>query len=296
MHRTQPLRCVCVCVCGGAPGDPARDLAARTHECILHLLQRVRSQRRPVAAAAATVIAGVCAPVRVYTWRRTWLEEQSSRGGRTIHEVRLRGGGGGARRRMVGSWTEAKVCEEVGGKVVGSCLLLRGVLKGEKGGRRTGGGGEGTRGPRKPDGGDGEGALPCESARCDDDDDGGSGGGDGGGDGGGKRREGREKTRRRRGEGRAPAQRGPVPHCMANLETRSPQGETRGPKRRPRARIGRNSRESRLLVRMLVIARAHETVLPVLLLRPSTIFPLSLFCPLSLSFSLFFPSHVDLDL
>lgn len=53
----------------------------------------------------------------------------------------------------------------------------------------------------------------------------------------------------RRGE--APAQRGPVRRCMADLETRSPQGETRGPKRRPR-KIGWNSRESRLFLSRVV--------------------------------------------
>lgn len=84
--------------------------------------------------------------------------------------------------------------------------------------------------------------------------------------GGKGKRRGDETPERRR---ESPAQRGPVPHCMADLETRSPQGETRGPKRRPR-RIGRNSRESRLLVRMLVIARARETR-ALSVLRPSTV-------------------------
>lgn len=40
MHRTQPLRCV------ELRGDLVRGTTARTHECILHLLQRVRSQQR----------------------------------------------------------------------------------------------------------------------------------------------------------------------------------------------------------------------------------------------------------
>lgn len=102
--------------------------------------------------------------------------------------------------------------------------------------------------------------------------------------GGKGKRRGDETPERRR---ESPAQRGPVPHCMADLETRSPQGETRGPKRRPR-RIGRNSRESRLLVRMLVIARARETR-ALSVLRPSTVtfflFPFySLFFFLSYSF------------
>lgn len=88
-----------------------------------------------------------------------------------------------------------------------------------RGGRREGwelssasrrskrGGGGRARGPRKPDGGDGEGALPCRARCADDDDDdgggnGGSGSGGGGADGGGSSKEGKEKTRRRRGEGR----------------------------------------------------------------------------------------------
>lgn len=52
-------------------------------------------------------------------------------------------------------------------------------------------------------------------------------------------------------QGEAHAQRGPVRRCMADLETRSPQGETRGPKRRPR-KIGRNSRESRLFLSRVI--------------------------------------------
>lgn len=71
---------------------------------------------------------------------------------------------------MVGSWTVVKVCEGLGSGKVGSCLLLRGVLGGRHGGAR---------GPRKPDGGKGEGAQPCRALRADDDDD------DGGGNGGG---------------------------------------------------------------------------------------------------------------
>lgn len=56
-----------------------------------------------------------------------------------------------------------------------------------------------------------------------------------------RERDGENEAQERRGE--SSAQRGPVRRCMADLETRSPQGETRGPKRRPR-RIDRNSRES----------------------------------------------------
>lgn len=68
--------------------------------------------------------------------------------------------------------------------------------------------------------------------------------------GGGRRWKGRgPKVRERQGE--AHAQRGPVRRCMADLETRSPQGETRGPKRRPR-KIGRNSRESRLFLSRVI--------------------------------------------
>lgn len=179
----------------------------------------------------------------------------------------------------MGSWTEAKVCEEVGGKV-GSCLLLRGVPKGGEEGRGVQG--NPTAAMEK---------VPCRAARAvpmmmttttvvvmvvvelmvvvvvk----------------GGKGKRRGDETPERRR---ESPAQRGPVPHCMADLETRSPQGETRGPKRRPR-RIGRNSRESRLLVRMLVIARARETR-ALSVLRPSTVtFFLFPFYSLSFSFSL----------
>lgn len=68
--------------------------------------------------------------------------------------------------------------------------------------------------------------------------------------GGGRRWKGRgPKVQERQGE--AHAQRGPVRRCMADLETRSPQGETRGPKRRPR-KIGRNSRESRLFLSRVI--------------------------------------------
>lgn len=68
--------------------------------------------------------------------------------------------------------------------------------------------------------------------------------------GGGRRWKGRgPKVRETQGE--AHAQRGPVRRCMADLETRSPQGETRGPKRRPR-KIGRNSRESRLFLSRVI--------------------------------------------
>jgi len=79
-------------------------------------------------------------------------------------------------------------------------------------------------------------AVPC----CVDDDDGGGNGGGGSSRRWKGERDGEDETQERRRE--SPAQRGPV-RCMADLETRSPQGETRGPKRRPR-RIERNSRES----------------------------------------------------
>lgn len=94
---------------------------------------------------------------------------------------------------------------------------------------------------------------PAECCADDDDD----GGGNGSGDGSRRWKERkREKERTQEGRRESPAQRGPVRRCMVDLETRSPQGETRGPKRRPR-RIGRNSCESRLfLSRMLAIARA----------------------------------------
>ncbi|KYQ51230.1 hypothetical protein ALC60_09695 [Trachymyrmex zeteki] len=143
-------------------------------------------------------------------------------------------------------------CEkEVGGKLDGgegvrggevkSCLLLCGVLEERR---------SGARGPKKPDSGKGEGARPCRTTApmmmttvvvtvvvvvVE----------------GGKGEREREKERKKEmektsaGEAKreSPAQRGPVRRCMADLETRSPQGETRGPKRRPR-RIDRNSRES----------------------------------------------------
>lgn len=81
------------------------------------------------------------------------------------------------------------------------------------------------------------------------------GGGTECGGGGGRRWKGRGPEVQER-QGETPAQRGPVRRCMADLETRSPQGETRGPKRRPR-KIGRNSRESRLFIsRVLLGARA----------------------------------------
>lgn len=229
---------------------------ARTYECILHLLPRV--SERACARVYLRCIPACC----------TWLEEQSRRGRgdrggrtRTFYEVRRRDGGG-ARRRMVGSWDGG---EGVRGGEVKSCLLLCGVLEGRRGGAR---------GPKKPDSGKREGARPYRAAApmmmttvvvavmvvV-----------------GSRRWKGREKERRRRrgaGEARreSPAQRGPVRRCMADLETRSPQGETRGPKRRPR-RIDRNSRESWLfLFRMPTISRARVRVL----LRPSLSFLLYL--------------------
>lgn len=69
--------------------------------------------------------------------------------------------------------------------------------------------------------------------------------------GGGRRWKGRGPKVRQERQGEAHAQRGPVRRCMADLETRSPQGETRGPKRRPR-KIGRNSRESRLFLSRVI--------------------------------------------
>lgn len=124
------------------------------------------------------------------------------------------------------------------GGEVKSCLLLCGVLEGRRGGAR---------GPKKPDSGKGEGARPCRATApmmmttvvvtvmvvvVEVAVEGGKGE---------RKRDGEDGAQERRREG--PAQRGPVRRCMADLETRSPQGETRGPERRPR-RIDRNSRES----------------------------------------------------
>ncbi|TGZ56241.1 hypothetical protein DBV15_11420, partial [Temnothorax longispinosus] len=89
MHHTQPLRCVVLrsghLICG----------IARTYECIFYTYY----------CKSGVLATGV----RVYMWCIpdaccTWLE------GETFYEVRRRDGGG-ARRRMVGSWMEAKVCE-----------------------------------------------------------------------------------------------------------------------------------------------------------------------------------------
>lgn len=167
--------------------------------------------------------------VRVYVWYIpaccTWLEEQS-RGnalrGKTKRWRRCEKKDGG---KLDGS-------EGVRGGEVKSCLLLCGVLEGRRGGAR---------GPKRSDSGKGEGARPCRAAApmmmttvvvtvvvVE----------DGKGE---RKRDGEDEAQERRRE--SPAQHGPVRRCMADLETRSPQGETRGPERRSR-RIGRNSRES----------------------------------------------------
>lgn len=71
----------------------------------------------PTTTTTPTTIASqelerlVCVRVRgVYLACCTWLEEQGRGGTERSSEVRRRDGGG-ARRRMVGSWIEAKVCE-----------------------------------------------------------------------------------------------------------------------------------------------------------------------------------------
>lgn len=60
------------------------------------------------------------------------------------------------------------------------------------------------------------------------------------------------------GRGGAHAQRGPVRRCMADLETRSPQGETRGPKRRPRKIATAILRESLFLSIVLLPLRCSS--------------------------------------
>jgi len=226
MHHTQPLRCV-------------------EHWWVLCAISHDHTN---VSNTYYCKSAALAASMRVYMWYipacHTWLKEQS-RGNWTFYEVR--------RRRRCEKEDGGKLDggEGVWGGEVKSCLLLCGVLE-----RRYGG----ARGPKKPDGGKGEGARPCRAAASmmmmtvvvtvvvvvE--------GGSRRWKGREKERDGEDETQERRRE--SPAQRGPV-RCMADLETRSPQGETRGPKRRPR-RIERNSRESWLFLFHMLTIRARS--------------------------------------
>lgn len=212
-------------VCG-APRGPMRGIA---HQCILHLLRRSSHGESHEYALVRVRIPALVVPE---------LEDQEEKeGNRAFHEVKEK-----RRRRR---------CEkEDGGKLEG--VLWRGALdlslssasrfRARGATARAGRGVQGSPTAAKEKVLSGRATAPMMmtvvvAARR------------------WKGRERGDEAQERQRE--SPAQRGPVRCCMADLETRSPQGETRGPKRRPR-RIGRNSRESRLfLFRMLAIARAR---------------------------------------
>lgn len=96
MHHTQPLRCVML----------RSVLRAVSHDCTnvsytyYAYYYRESGARATSVRACTRCIPGVLYLARRARWRGNWA----------LYEVRRRDGGG-ARRRMVGSWIEAKVCE-----------------------------------------------------------------------------------------------------------------------------------------------------------------------------------------